>query len=193
MTVIAGVAGEWTEYTINMTTAGTYPIQLRVSQIATGGNYRVYIDGRDMTGQMSVPNTGSWTTYQTISSSNVYFSSGLHLMRVYNDTNASNGVVSNLDWIDPPAGGGEGDSGGRRHHWRNELAKLLDSRSRDAWAGSSWAADALGSTKLVQAAGDGGTRAGTPRLGSPVVCRARSGSRQSFRQAGGRERPEGCR
>lgn len=66
--------GEWTEYTTNVT-AGTYTIEATVSTIYSGKQLRVLLDGTALA-TLSIPNTGSWDTFQTVSVPNIPFSGG---------------------------------------------------------------------------------------------------------------------
>lgn len=59
-------AGEWVQYTVNVTTPGTYTMTARV---ATGAGlstkiFHVTLDGANL-GTIHVPNTGGWATFQT--------------------------------------------------------------------------------------------------------------------------------
>ena len=77
--------GEWLEYTINVATAGTYTIELKVSSELTNSRFHVEIDGVDVTGPVPVPNTGSWITFQYVAKSGVSLSAGRHVLRVQAD------------------------------------------------------------------------------------------------------------
>ncbi|MTH16434.1 Ig-like domain-containing protein [Flavobacterium sp. LC2016-01] len=66
--------GEWLEYTANVT-AGTYTIDATVSTINSGKQLRILLDGTVLT-TVSVPNTGSWDTFQTVSIPNITFAGG---------------------------------------------------------------------------------------------------------------------
>jgi hypothetical protein len=78
-------AGEWTEYTVSIAAAGAYDIQLRAASPNTGGSAHIEIDGEDVTGAMSIPNTGNWQDYQTVSVSDVSLPEGTHVLRLYID------------------------------------------------------------------------------------------------------------
>jgi len=82
-----------------VTAGGTYTIDTRLSQRAGGGAFHIEIDGTDVTGSLTVPNTGSWTTWQTISQAGVALTAGTHVMRVVMDTDASSGYVANFNWF----------------------------------------------------------------------------------------------
>jgi hypothetical protein len=92
-------AGEWLKYTVSIATTGTYTLDVRVAQKATGGMFHVEVDGVNKTGAIGVPNTGGWQVWQTISKTGVSLSAGTHVIRVVMDTNSSNGFVGNLNWF----------------------------------------------------------------------------------------------
>jgi len=86
---------EWIEYTVNVAAAGTYTIQARVASLNTGGNFHIEFDGIDKTGNISVPSTGGWQTWTTVSDS-VTLSSGTQIMRF---VNADSGDEYNLNYF----------------------------------------------------------------------------------------------
>ncbi|RAV98202.1 xylosidase [Pseudochryseolinea flava] len=74
--------GEWLEYTVNVSIAGTYVLEIRVASAnATGSSVRVEFGTEDVTGKMVVPNTNGWQSYQTISKE-VTLPQGTHIMRL---------------------------------------------------------------------------------------------------------------
>ncbi|MDB5173349.1 MAG: carbohydrate binding module family protein, partial [Phycisphaerales bacterium] len=93
------VAGEWLQYSINVPATVTYTFQARVANVAAGGIVHANVDGVNCTGAMAVPNTGGWQTYQTISSAQFLLGSGIHVLRISLDHNASIPAVGNLDWF----------------------------------------------------------------------------------------------
>ncbi|MBK9132748.1 MAG: carbohydrate-binding protein [Gammaproteobacteria bacterium] len=82
-------AGEWLEYTVNVTTTGTYTINLRVATADSGKLARILVDGSDLTGAIAIPNTGGWQTWQTVRKS-VNLSAGLHVLRMQVDNGSFN-------------------------------------------------------------------------------------------------------
>ena len=90
----ANATGEWLEYTVNVAYASTYTLNLRVATPNTGGKLRVELDGSDVTGAVSVPNTGGWQKWQTIKA-NAKLTAGKHVLRV---VFVQGGF--NFDWID---------------------------------------------------------------------------------------------
>jgi hypothetical protein len=92
-------AGEWLEYTINVAAGGIHSLGVRVANTAAGGKFHVEIDAVNVTGSVSVPNTGGWQTWQTVVINNVSLTAGQHVLRLALDANASSGFVGNFNWI----------------------------------------------------------------------------------------------
>jgi hypothetical protein len=93
------VAGEWLNYTVNVQTAGTYSIAIRVTSLGGGGTFHVEVNGVDKTGPMTVPNTGGWQAWQTITRTGVSLSSGTQVVRLVLDSNGATGLTGNFNWI----------------------------------------------------------------------------------------------
>jgi hypothetical protein len=91
--------GEWLNYTVNVKAAGAYDLALRVSNPGAGGKLHVEIDGVNVTGSLTVPNTGDWQAWTTITKTGINLTAGQHVVKVSFDTNASSGAVTNLNWL----------------------------------------------------------------------------------------------
>jgi hypothetical protein len=81
-------AGEWTEYTVNVT-AGTYKIDARVASTMTGKSFRIEMDGATVA-TFNVPNTTGWQTWQTVTVNNVALTAGQKIMRIFCITDGFN-------------------------------------------------------------------------------------------------------
>jgi len=93
-------AGEWLNYTVDVSTAGTYNLDISVASSGAGGTFHIEVNGVDKTGSISVPNTGGWQTWQTIQVSGVTLAAGTQVWRVVMDTNGpTTGAVGNLNWL----------------------------------------------------------------------------------------------
>ena len=80
-------SAEWLNYTINVRTAGNYNIEVRAATAQTDAAYRILIDGVDVTGRRSVPNTGGWSSYQWMTAkTNVPLTAGKHVLRMVSVT-----------------------------------------------------------------------------------------------------------
>jgi phosphatidylserine/phosphatidylglycerophosphate/cardiolipin synthase-like enzyme len=99
--------GEWLKYTVNVTTAGTYDIQVRVAAPRDGGTFHIEVDGVDRTGPMTIPNTGAWQNWTTITRTGVALNAGQQVWRLVIDSMPPGGAVGNVNWIRAVASGGE--------------------------------------------------------------------------------------
>src|SRR5206468_9519163 len=85
--------GEWLEYTINVATAGSYDLGFRVASTGTNGKFHVALDGVDAIGLLTVPNTGGWQTWQTVTKTAVHLPAGQHVLRLALDNAGTTGSV----------------------------------------------------------------------------------------------------
>jgi carbohydrate binding protein with CBM6 domain len=92
-------AGEWLAYSINVTTAGTYAIDLRVASLGGGGTVHVTLDGADVSGPIALPDTGGWNTWGTATRTGVSLPAGLHVLKLVVDANGAAGTVADINWI----------------------------------------------------------------------------------------------
>ncbi len=93
-------AGDWMKYTVNIASAGSYALQARVAWGGTDGTlgtFHVECDGVDKTGSIQIPDT-SWTL-NNITKTGVQLPGGQHVLRLVADTNASNGVMGDVDYL----------------------------------------------------------------------------------------------
>jgi len=72
-------AGEWIKYTINVASSGNYNLAARVATVGNGGAFHIAVDGNSA-GSVSVPNTGGWQSWTTISAGTVYLTAGQHVL-----------------------------------------------------------------------------------------------------------------
>ena len=91
-------AGEWLTYSVNVAAAGTYTLEARVASDGVGGTFHVEANGVNVTGPLSVPNTGGWQEWQTITRS-VTLTAGAQNWRIVFDTNGPTTAVANLNFI----------------------------------------------------------------------------------------------
>jgi carbohydrate binding protein with CBM6 domain len=92
-------AAEWLKYTVNVTTAGTYAIDVRVASNGGGGTFHIAVNGVDVTGPLTVPNTGGWQAWKTITKTGVALAAGTQVVTVVMDTNGATGSVGNFNWF----------------------------------------------------------------------------------------------
>ena len=60
--------GQWFKYTVNVATAGTYTVSLRLASLSgvTDGLHIASSSGANLSGNINVPDTGAWQTWTTV-------------------------------------------------------------------------------------------------------------------------------
>jgi PKD repeat protein len=81
-------ANEWLEYTVDVVSAGTYTIEIRVASLTTGGTFHIEFDGVDKTGNIDVPVTDGWQNWVSVTAT-VDLSAGVQVMKFVNSDSAS--------------------------------------------------------------------------------------------------------
>jgi hypothetical protein len=90
--------GEWLLYTVSVPYAGTYTLQARVASAGSGGTFHVELNGTNKTGTLTVPNTGGWDTWQTITKT-VTLDAGWQTMKIVMDSAGATGNIGNINYI----------------------------------------------------------------------------------------------
>lgn len=97
---------EWLAYTVDVDHTGTYDLGIRVAKDGEDGVFHLEIDGNDITGPISVPNTGGWQNWETITVSDILLNEGVQDIKVIIDANYINlnymqftGVITSQDEI----------------------------------------------------------------------------------------------
>ena len=92
--------GEWLNYTVNVTQTRNYAARVRFANLGSGAKFRIEVDGVDVTGLVSLPDTGAWDAWQTLSAGNLSLSQGQHVIRVVMVTrNVENNGVGNWGYL----------------------------------------------------------------------------------------------
>jgi hypothetical protein len=91
--------GEWLKYTVNVTAAGTYDLEFRVAASGSGGTFHLEVGTTNVTGPLTIPNTGGWQTWTTVKKTGVSLAAGSQVWRVVFDANGASGAVGNLNYI----------------------------------------------------------------------------------------------
>jgi Carbohydrate binding module (family 6) len=91
--------GEWLNYRVNVATAGTYNLDVRVASNGQGGTFHVEVNGVDKTGPITIPNTGGWWAWTTIRKTGVSLSAGQQTIRLVMDSIGTTGFVGNINWL----------------------------------------------------------------------------------------------
>jgi hypothetical protein len=94
------VPGEYLNYTVSVAATASYTLEFRVASQGQGGTFNLHVDGKNLTDELSVPNTGNYNVYTTVSEAGVTLTAGTHLVQLEIDSDvASVGAAGNFDWI----------------------------------------------------------------------------------------------
>jgi beta-xylosidase len=83
-------AGEWLEYTVNVTENSIYTLLTIAASPNKNSSIRLKIDGNDIAGPVIIPNTGGWQSYDTITTTNVRLKAGTHIIQLFEETGGFN-------------------------------------------------------------------------------------------------------
>ena len=96
--------GDWMDYNINVPSAGTYEVDLRLASINSGRQLQLRNNGNTLT-TVTVPNTGGWQNWQTVNTT-VSLNAGDQTLRIL----ASSGDGWNINWFEISGGGSTPDN-----------------------------------------------------------------------------------
>ena len=97
--------GEWLKYSVNVSTAGAYTLEFRVASSGGGGTFHVDAGTQNISGPISIPNTGGWQTWTTVTKTGVNLTAGPQVWTVRFDAVGTGGAIGNLNWIRVTSGG----------------------------------------------------------------------------------------
>ena len=101
---------EWENYTVT-SAGGPFTASIRVAANGSGGTFHLECPtGTKITGELTIPDTGDWQTYTTLTAP-VTLPAGNQVLRVVWDT-APSGFVGNFHWIQISSSGSSGGSSG---------------------------------------------------------------------------------
>jgi hypothetical protein len=92
------VAGDWQEYAINVAATGTYSLDVRVASGLAGGTFHLESDRVNVSGSMTLPGTGGWQNWTTVTKTAVNLTAGSHQLRLVIDTSAGS-YIGNVNWF----------------------------------------------------------------------------------------------
>ena len=92
-------AGEWLKYTVNVTTAGTYSLETRLAQVGAGGRFHIEVGTSYVSGPITVPDTGAWDAWRTITTPGIQLPAGVTTVRVVLDAVGTGGAVAGFNWL----------------------------------------------------------------------------------------------
>ncbi|WP_164981573.1 carbohydrate-binding protein [Silvibacterium dinghuense] len=91
--------GDWLNYTVNIERAGRYTLHVRVATDVGGGVFHLAVDGHDVSGPITVPETEGWQTWQTLDVPNIQLLGGTHTLQLVMDTGGYYNTIANFNWF----------------------------------------------------------------------------------------------
>jgi len=101
-------SGDWTDYKVNVSTAGTYQVEFRVTSGASSGKFELRNSSGTVLSATTVPYTGGWNNYTTLTAT-VTLPAGQQTLRLQ-----ATGDGFNLNWMKFTLQGGGGSPGGTK-------------------------------------------------------------------------------
>jgi len=87
--------GDWMEYSVNVPAAGSYTLNLRIATPNWGAQFQVKNSGGAVLSTVTIPTTGSFQTWQTISTT-VSLAAGTQTIRLQSSASAG----WNINWLE---------------------------------------------------------------------------------------------
>lgn len=91
--------GEWLVYTVEVKSSGAYTIEMPVASKKKGGIFHLEMNGKDVTGPIDVPDTGSWQQLRLLKHSGVKLEKGSYRMKVVMDSEGPSGSIADIDYF----------------------------------------------------------------------------------------------
>lgn len=82
--------GEWMQYEVNISGSAVYDVNVRVASQGGGGVFHLKLDDAHICNPVSVPSTGTWQNWETLTIHDVVLDSGNHKMKFYADKTGFN-------------------------------------------------------------------------------------------------------
>lgn len=88
-------AGEWLEYTAQVLTSGFYQVTFRVTSPNDNRTFHLEIDEEDVTGELTIPNSGGFQNWQDVVVEDIPIVAGIHELRF-----VAGGADFNFNYMD---------------------------------------------------------------------------------------------
>ncbi|MGD0891477.1 MAG: family 16 glycosylhydrolase [Terracidiphilus sp.] len=91
--------GAYVNYSVRISKAANYPFRVRVSSQGTGGVIHFNLDGKPVTKQMHIPDTGGSENWTVLYIEPVPLPAGEHTLSLVTDSGGQEGKVGNVDYF----------------------------------------------------------------------------------------------
>lgn len=91
--------GDWLNYSVNIANEGIYTLHVRVATAVGGGVFHLAVDGRDVSGPISVPQTNGWQNWQTLEVPGIRLPKGNHILQLVMESGGYYNTAGNFNWF----------------------------------------------------------------------------------------------
>ncbi len=91
--------GDWLNYTVDIAGTRSYTLQVRVANGVGGGVFHFNLDGARVTPFLSIPETGGYQTWQTLSIPDVQLPQGQHTLQLVIDSGGFYNAAGNFNYF----------------------------------------------------------------------------------------------
>lgn len=92
-------SGEWLLYTVEVAEDGNFRIEMPVASPKPGGTFRIEMNGKDVTGPIHLPESGSWKKLILLTHRKVALEKGIHQMKVVMIEQGETGSIGDIDYF----------------------------------------------------------------------------------------------
>jgi endoglucanase len=90
---------QWMNYTVNVDSSALYDVVLRIASPYTTGLLHLEVNGKDVSGTVSVPNTGGWSVWSSYTIKDIYIEKGVNTLKIFVDKAGFN--LNAMLWSQP--------------------------------------------------------------------------------------------
>jgi len=90
---------EWLIYTVEVKEAGDYTLEIPVASNKPGGTFHIAFNGKDVSGPITIPDTGGWQILKVLTIENVTLEAGLQHMKLVMDKDGESGGIGDIDMV----------------------------------------------------------------------------------------------
>ncbi|MFK8112924.1 MAG: carbohydrate-binding protein [Rubripirellula sp.] len=89
--------GEWLIYSVDVKQSGVYSLSIPVASNKQGGEFHLEIAGKDVSGPISVPDTGGWDKLKEITHDEIQLKAGRQRIKVVMDEEGASKSIGDID------------------------------------------------------------------------------------------------
>jgi hypothetical protein len=91
--------GEWLKYSVRVAETRSYTLSARVASNGPGGTFHVEVDGVNVSGPLTIPDTGGHQNWVTIAKAGIGLTAGARSVRLVFDASSATGAFGNVNYL----------------------------------------------------------------------------------------------